>query len=98
MKEPDKSMAMKLHKLITAAAPQLTPKTWYGMPAYANKEGKVVCFFQESAKFKTRYATLGFSDSANLDQGDMWPVTFALKKITNEEEKKILELIKIALR
>ncbi len=78
MEEPDRAMARRLHEIITASAPALSPKTWYGMPAYANKDGKVVCFFQAAQKFKTRYATLGFSDAANLDEGGMWPNSFAL--------------------
>ena len=79
MKEPDRSMGKRLHEIITATAPNLFPKTWYGMPAYANKDGKVVCFFQTKDKFNYRYATLGFQDAANLDEGSMWPVAFALK-------------------
>ena len=79
MSEPDRAMAKRLHALIKASAPSLSPKTWYGMPAYANKDGKVVCFFQSAHKFKTRYATFGFSDKANLDEGAMWPTTFALR-------------------
>lgn len=97
MSEPDKTIANKLHALIKKIAPTLTPKTWYGFPAYANKDGKVVCFFQYAGKFKTRYATLGFSDSANLDDSDMWPVTFALKKLTSVEEAKIVALVKKAI-
>lgn len=95
--EPDRSMAKKLHSIITENAPTLSPKTWYGMPAYANKDGKVVCFFQSASKFKTRYATLGFSDSANLDTGDLWPVTFALKKMTPAIESLIAKLVKQAI-
>jgi hypothetical protein len=97
MSEPDQSIAKRLHALIKKTAPALTPKTWYGFPAYANKDGKVVCFFQYAGKFKTRYATLGFSDSANLDEGQMWPVTFALKKLTPAEEAKIAALVKKAV-
>jgi uncharacterized protein YdhG (YjbR/CyaY superfamily) len=82
MQEPDRAIAERLHEIIKANAPALSPKTWYGMPAYANKDGKVVCFFQSAQKFNTRYATLGFSDAANLDEGAMWPVAFALKELT----------------
>jgi uncharacterized protein YdhG (YjbR/CyaY superfamily) len=88
MPEPDRAMAKRLHAIITASAPALTPRTWYGMPAYA-KDGKVVCFFQSAHKFKSRYATLGFSDSANLDKGAMWPTSFALKELNSAEESKI---------
>ncbi|WP_165363938.1 MULTISPECIES: iron chaperone [unclassified Meiothermus] len=95
--EPDRSMALRLHALIKASAPELSPKTWYGMPAYANREGKVVCFFQGAQKFKTRYATLGFTDAAKLDEGHMWPTAFALKALTPTEEAKIAELIKRAV-
>jgi len=93
--EPDRAMAERLHALITAGAPGLSPKTWYGMPAYA-RDGKVVCFFQSAQKFKTRYATFGFSDAANLDEGSLWPVAFALKELTAAEEQRILELVKRA--
>jgi uncharacterized protein YdhG (YjbR/CyaY superfamily) len=96
MPPADRTMARRLHKLITATAPSLAPKTWYGMPAYAT-DGKVVCFFQSAAKFKSRYATLGFSDKANLDDGSFWPVTFALKKLTATEEAKIVKLVKKAV-
>jgi hypothetical protein len=96
MSGTDKTIAERLHKLIKEAAPILMPKTWYGFPAYA-KGDKVVCFFQYAGKFKTRYATLGFSDSANLDEGQMWPVTFALKKLTPTEEAKITALVKQAV-
>jgi uncharacterized protein YdhG (YjbR/CyaY superfamily) len=95
MEEPDRSMARQLHAIIKASAPALTPKTWYGMPAYA-RDGKVVCFFQSALKFKTRYATFGFSDTAKLDEGEMWPVAFALKKLTPTEEARIRALIKKA--
>ena len=94
--EPDRAMAERLHALITAGAPALSPKTWYGMPAYA-RDGKVVCFFQSAQKFKTRYATFGFSDAANLDEGSLWPVAFALKELTAAEEKRILALVKRAV-
>ena len=96
MKEHDRSMAKRLHELITASAPFLQPKTWYGMPAYA-KDDKVVCFFQSSEKFNTRYATLGFSDTANLDEGLMWSTVFALKELTTAEEAKIKALVKKAV-
>lgn len=96
MPEPDRSMATRLHEIIKAAAPGLSAKTWYGMPAYV-KDGKIVCFFQDAAKFKARYATLGFDDSANLDDGDMWPTSFALKKLTPEIESKITALVKKAV-
>jgi uncharacterized protein YdhG (YjbR/CyaY superfamily) len=96
MPEPDRTMAERLHALIKANAPALSPKTWYGMPAYA-KDGKVVCFFQNAQKFKSRYATLGFSDEANLDEGAMWPTAFALKELTATEEAKIVALVKKAL-
>jgi uncharacterized protein YdhG (YjbR/CyaY superfamily) len=95
MKDPDRSMAKRLHAIIKAAAPDLSPKTWYGMPAYA-RDGKVVCFFQSAQKFKARYATLGFSDEAKLDDGSMWPTSFALKKLTAAEEARITELVKTA--
>jgi uncharacterized protein YdhG (YjbR/CyaY superfamily) len=96
MPGPDRSMAERLHAIITASAPDLMPRTWYGMPAYA-KDGKVVCFFQAAAKFNTRYATLGFNDSANLDEGAMWPTAFALKELTAAEEGQIAELVKKAV-
>ena len=97
MPEPDRSMAKRLHAIIKASAPSLSPKTWYGMPAYANDDGKVVCFFQSAQKFKTRYATLGFSDQANLDEGHLWPTAFALKKLTAAEEARIGALVKQAV-
>ena len=96
MPEPDRGMAKRLHAIITAAAPALSPRLWYGMPAYA-REGKVVCFFQDARKFKTRYATLGFSDKANLDDGAMWPTAFALKELTAAEEARISALVKRAV-
>jgi uncharacterized protein YdhG (YjbR/CyaY superfamily) len=96
MAEPDRKMATRLHAIVKASAPALKPKTWYGMPAYA-KEGKVVCFFQAASKFSTRYATLGFSDEAKLDDGSMWPVTFALKELTASEEARIAALVKKAV-
>ena len=96
MPEPDRAMAERLHAIIKANAPALSPKTWYGMPAYA-RDGKVVCFFQSAQKFKTRYATLGFSDEANLDDGAMWPTAFALKELTAAEEARIGALVKKAV-
>ncbi|SRR5258706_2566628 len=98
MAEPDRSMGKRVHAIIKASAPALSPKTWYGMPAYANKDGKVVCFFQNASKFKTRYATLGFSDSANLDEGTLWPVVFALKELTPGAEARIAALVKKAVK
>lgn len=97
MAEPDRSMAKRLHAIVKASAPGLTPRTWYGMPAYA-RDDKVVCFFQAAAKFKARYATLGFSDKADLDEGAMWPVVFALQELTPAEEAKIVALLKKAVR
>lgn len=96
MPEPERAMARRLHEIISEAAPDLWPKTWYGMPAYA-RDGKVVCFFQSADKFKSRYATLGFSDEANLDEGAMWPTSFALKKLTAAEEARIVALVKQAV-
>jgi uncharacterized protein YdhG (YjbR/CyaY superfamily) len=96
MPEPDRSMAERLHAIITASAPALWPKSWYGMPAYA-KEGKVVCFFHSAAKFNERYSTFGFQDAANLDDGAMWPTSFALTKLTAADEKKITALVKKAV-
>jgi uncharacterized protein YdhG (YjbR/CyaY superfamily) len=96
MPKPDRTLAERLHAIIQASAPDLSPKTWYGMPAYA-KDGKVVCFFQSADKFKARYATLGFNDTANLDQGAMWPTAFALKELTAADEKKIAALVKRAV-
>ena len=95
MQEPDRAMATRLHAIVTASAPDLWPKTWYGMPAYA-RDGKVVCFFQSAQKFNARYATFGFNDTANLDEGAMWPTAFALKELTASEEKKIAALVKKA--
>jgi len=97
MTEPDRSMAERIHAIVTASAPDLMPKTWYGMPAYA-RDGKVVCFFQSAQKFDARYATLGFNDTANLDEGAMWPTSFALKELTASEEATISELVKKAVR
>src|SRR6185295_16576570 len=96
MPEPDRAMATRLHAIVKASAPALSPKTWYGMPAYA-KDGHVVCFFQSAQKFKTRYATFGFSDKANLDEGALWPVAFALKALTAAEETRIGALVKKAV-
>jgi hypothetical protein len=90
----DRSMGERLHAIIKEAAPELLPKTWYGMPAYANKEGKVVCFFRNASKFKERYAMFGFNDSANLDDGSMWPIAFALKELTKADEARIAKLVK----
>ena len=96
MQGPDRAMAERLHEIVKASAPSLSPKTWYGMPAYANKDGKVVCFFQSAEKFDARYATLGFSDKANLDEGAMWPTSFALKELGATEEAEIGALVKRA--
>jgi uncharacterized protein YdhG (YjbR/CyaY superfamily) len=96
MASPDRALGERLHKIIKVSAPALTPRLWYGMPAYA-KDSKVVCFFQDAHKFKTRYATLGFSDAANLDEGAMWPVAFALKKLTTAEDARIGALVKKAV-
>ena len=97
MPEPDRSIAERLHAIIKASAPALSPRTWYGMPAYANEDGKVVCFFQSAHKFKTRYATFGFTDKANLDEGAMWPTSFALTDLTAVEEARIVALVKRAV-
>jgi uncharacterized protein YdhG (YjbR/CyaY superfamily) len=96
MPETDRAMAERLHEIVKASAPELSPKTWYGMPAYANKDGKVVCFFQSAEKFNARYATFGFSDKANLDEGAMWPTSFALKELTAAAEARIGALVKRA--
>src|SRR5919106_2740526 len=96
MPKPDRDMAKRLHEIIKASAPALSPKTWYGMPAYA-KDDQIVCFFQSADKFKSRYATFGFNDSANLDKGAMWPTSFALKELTAPDEKKIAGLVKKAV-
>ncbi|HZD66779.1 MAG TPA: DUF1801 domain-containing protein [Acidimicrobiales bacterium] len=96
MPEPDRAMAERLHAIIMASAPDLSPRTWYGMPAYA-KDGNVVCFFQGAHKFKTRYATLGFSDKANLDDGNVWPTAFALKELTAADEERIATLVAAAV-
>ena len=96
MPEPDRAMATRFHELVKATAPGLSPKTWYGMPAYA-RDGDVVCYFQSAHKFKTRYSTFGFNDKANLDQGDLWPVAFALKELSGPAEAKIRTLVKKAV-
>jgi uncharacterized protein YdhG (YjbR/CyaY superfamily) len=96
MPEADRLMAERVHAIVMAAAPSLVPRTWYGMPAYA-KDGAVVCFFQSGQKFKSRYATLGFQQAANLDDGDMWPTSFALKRLTPADEARITELVKRAV-
>ena len=96
MQEPDRAMAKRIHALVKASAPALSPKTWYGMPAYATKDGKVVCFFQSGRKFKTRYATLGFQQDARLDEGTMWPTSWALTRLTPADEKRIAALVKKA--
>jgi uncharacterized protein YdhG (YjbR/CyaY superfamily) len=96
MPEPDRSMARRIHEIVKANAPDLWPKTWYGMPAYA-RDGKVVCFYQSAHKFNSRYATFGFNDTANLDEGTMWPKSFALKELTDAEEAKIARLVKKAV-
>lgn len=98
MKEPDRSMAKRLHEIVTSAAPSLMPKTWYGMPAYADADGKVICFFQAAGKFNVRYATFGFQPDAKLDDGNMWAASFALIKLTTAEEAKIAALVKKAAR
>jgi uncharacterized protein YdhG (YjbR/CyaY superfamily) len=97
MKGPDRAMAKRLHALVKASAPDLSPKTWYGMPAYANKDGKVVCYFTPAEKFKERYATFGFNATANLDEGGMWPTSFALTELTATEEARISALVKKAV-
>jgi uncharacterized protein YdhG (YjbR/CyaY superfamily) len=97
MPKADRAMAKRIHEIVTDRAPALSPRTWYGMPAYANEQGKVVCFFQSGEKFKSRYATFGFQDSANLDKGAMWPTSYALKELTATEEKKIAALVKKAV-
>jgi uncharacterized protein YdhG (YjbR/CyaY superfamily) len=97
MPEPDRSMAKRIHEIVKASAPVLSPKTWYGMPAYANKDGKVVCFFTPASKFNSRYATFGFNDDAHLDEGNMWPASFALKELADAEEAKIAALVKKAV-
>jgi uncharacterized protein YdhG (YjbR/CyaY superfamily) len=97
MAPADRALAERVHVTVTATAPELSPKTWYGMPAYANSDGKIVVFFQNAGKFNYRYSTLGFQDTANLDDGDMWPVTYALNKWSPVVEKKVAELVKAAI-
>jgi uncharacterized protein YdhG (YjbR/CyaY superfamily) len=97
MPESDRVIAERIHAIVKASAPSLSPKTWYGMPAYANADGKVICYFTSADKFKSRYATLGFNDDANLDEGAMWPTSFALTKLTAAEEERITELVKKAV-
>ena len=97
MPEPDRAMAERLHVIITTIAPDLSPKTWYGMPAYANKDGKVVCFYTAASKFNERYATFGFNAVANLDEGDMWPTSFALKELSGSVEEQIAALVRRAV-
>ena len=97
MPEPDRAMAKRIHAIVKASAPSLSPKTWYGMPAYANKDGKIVCFFTAASKFNSRYATFGFNDDANLDEGAMWPTSFALKELAATEEARISALVKKAV-
>jgi uncharacterized protein YdhG (YjbR/CyaY superfamily) len=97
MSPKDRAIAKRVHELIKATAPDLLPKTWYGMPAYANKDGRVVCFFRNAGKFKERYAMLGFNDSAKLDDGSMWPIAFAVKELTAADEAKIRALVKKAV-
>ena len=96
MKGLDRTLGQRIHEIVKAAAPDLSPKTWYGMPAYANQDGKVVCFFKPGLKFKSRYATLGFEDAADLDEGAMWPTSYALTRLTPADEKKITALVKKA--
>jgi uncharacterized protein YdhG (YjbR/CyaY superfamily) len=98
MPKVDRALAKRIHEIVKATAPSLSPRTWYGMPAYANDDGKIVCFFQSADKFKSRYATFGFNEAANLDQGAMWPTSFALKELTAKEEAKIGALVKKAVR
>ena len=97
MPKPDRVMGERLHAILKASAPAVTPRLWYGMPAYSNKDGKIICFFQAAQKFKTRYATFGFSDKANLDEGNMWPTAFALKELTTADEAKIAAPVKKAV-
>ena len=97
MRGADRAMAERLHEIVKASAPELSPKTWYGMPAYANEDGKVVLFFQDSGKFNYRYSTLGFQDTANLDDGDLWPVSYALQRWSHAVEKKVVELVQSAI-
>jgi uncharacterized protein YdhG (YjbR/CyaY superfamily) len=98
MPKPDRTMAERIHAIVTASGPDLTPRTWYGMPAYANRDGKVICFFTPASKFKERYATFGFNADANLDDGTMWPTSWALTELTAADEKRIAALVKKAVR
>ena len=98
MPKRDRALAKRIHEIVKATAPSLSPRTWYGMPAYANDDGKIVCFFKSADKFKSRYATLGFEEAANLDAGAMWPTSYALKELTTADEKKISALVKKAAR
>jgi uncharacterized protein YdhG (YjbR/CyaY superfamily) len=97
MEPKDRAIGERVHAIVTKTAPELSPKTWYGMPAYANKDGKVVCFFRNASKFKERYAMVGFNDSANLDDGAMWPIAFALEELTKADEARIAKLVKQAV-
>jgi uncharacterized protein YdhG (YjbR/CyaY superfamily) len=97
MPPKDRAIGERVHAIVTKTAPELSPKTWYGMPAYANKDGKVVCFFRNASKFKERYAMFGFNDSANLDDGGMWPIAFALEELTKADEARIVKLVKQAV-
>jgi uncharacterized protein YdhG (YjbR/CyaY superfamily) len=97
MPDDDRAKAERIHELVTAAAPQLAPRTWYGMPAYADDDGKVICYFRNASKFKTRYATFGFSDRARIDDGSMWPTDYAIMELTAADEKRITELVKKAV-
>jgi uncharacterized protein YdhG (YjbR/CyaY superfamily) len=97
MAPADRAIGKRVHEIVKKAAPELTPKTWYGMPAYANKEGKVVCFFRDAGKFKERYSQFGFNESANLDDGSMWPIAYALPELTKADEAKIAKLVKQAV-
>jgi uncharacterized protein YdhG (YjbR/CyaY superfamily) len=98
MSPKDRALGKRVHAIVTESAPELTPKTWYGMPAYANKDGKVVCFFRNAGKFKERYAMFGFNDSAKLDEGSMWPIAYALMKLSKSDETKIRKLVKKAVQ
>jgi uncharacterized protein YdhG (YjbR/CyaY superfamily) len=97
MPKADRTIAERIHEIVKTTAPELMPKTWYGMPAYANKEGKIICFYTAAAKFQTRYATFGFNEEANLDDGSMWPTSFAIKELTPAIEKKLVALVKKAV-
>jgi uncharacterized protein YdhG (YjbR/CyaY superfamily) len=98
MTPADRALGKRVHELVTKTAPDLTPKTWYGMPAYANKDGKVICYFKNAGKFKMRYSEFGFNDSAKLDEGAMWPIVYALTKLTKADEARIVQLVKQAVR